>query len=265
MLIADRAYSSYALMAQMKARGADLITRLHQARKINWHEGRKLSGCNDRLFTFSKPAQKPRANPMGKKEWESLPQQIEVRIIRAGGKDRHGSPKTMYIVTTLSDHRVYPADEIAILYQKRWDIELRLRDIKTTLEMEQLRSKTPGMVTKELMMYAVGFNLLRYLKTHASNQQAVCPTRISFKGVLDVIRALPEAHRWTGYKNRRKLLDWVIQRVGERVVALRPDRLEPRAKKRRPKPYQLLTAPRHKFIEILHKEHHRKPTTIPLN
>lgn len=257
VLIADRAYSSYHLMCQLFEKGAHIISRLHQRRKLDWKQGRKLSGANDRLFTFHKP-QQPQHHFLTKEKWSSLPKELEIRIIRVEGKDREGRKRPMWIATTLTDHNQYPAEEIALLYQTRWDIELRIRDIKTTMEMEFLKTKSPDMIKRELMMFAIGFNLLRYLQVRAANDNQVCPTRLSFKGVMDVISAMPQTQCRTGSKGRQNLLDWVIEKVGQRVIPLRPDRQEPRAKKRRSKPYQLLTSPRSHFKEISHKGRYKK-------
>ncbi|MAS91693.1 MAG: hypothetical protein CMO55_00735 [Verrucomicrobiales bacterium] len=262
VVVADRAYASYTLMALHRARGADMISRVHQRRHVNWKAGKKLSCPDDRLFTWKRTKRRPASSPLTDEQWEALPRLLDVRIIRFRYHDRYGKKRSMLVVTTLLDAEAYPAEEIAMLYRQRWDIELRLRDLKTTLRMEVLRGKTPEMIRKELMIFAIAFNLLRYLQSRAANEAEVCPTRISFKGVLDVIGSIPQArHR---LNSRSKLLDWVLDRIGERVVPLRPDRHEPRAKKRRPKPHQNLTKHRREYCEIPHKDHYRKSTTNAL-
>lgn len=261
VLVADRAYHSYHLMCQLLDKEAHLISRLHQRRKICWEEGEILSGQTDRLFTFKKPYQQPYNHFLSKEQWDELPKQLKVRIIRTEAEDRHGNPKPMWIATTLTDHEKYPANEIATLYKNRWDIELRIRDIKTTMEMELLRTQSPGMVKRELMMFAIGFNLLRFLQLKAANENQICPNRLSFKGVMDVVAALPQADIPKTKNGCKEMINWVSEKVGERIVPLREGRSEPRAKKRRPKPYQLLTKPRREFREILHKEHYRKQPT----
>lgn len=149
VLVADRAYSSYTLLAKHGALGADLITRVHQRRHIHWENGKRLSGANDKLFTWVRTRRRPSGSPLTDEEWGQLPEPMEVRIIRERYRDRYGSRRSMSIVTTLFNAQHYPADEIAMLYRQRWDIELRIRDIKLTLKMEVLRSKSPEMVCSQ--------------------------------------------------------------------------------------------------------------------
>lgn len=256
VVVVDRGFSSYLFMCQLVVRGAHMIGRLKG--KVDWEEGRKLSGVNDRLFTFKK-TYRPKNHFLDKEIWDELPDEFEVRIIKTDGRDRHGNHKPMYIISTLTDHIAYPADEIVGMYRVRWDIELRIRDVKTTMEMELLRTQSPDMIKRELMMFAIGFNLLRYLQVHGAAINQTCPTRISFKGVMDIVAAMPQTEcKTTTEKDRKLLFDWVVEKVSERVIPDRPDRHEPRAKKRRPKSFQLLTSPRSEFKEIIHRSRYKK-------
>ena len=155
--------------------------------------------------------------------------------------------------------RAYPAHELAALYARRWRLELCLRDLKTTLGMDQLRCKSPDMAEKELLAYLVAHNLIRCVMAEAVAQHAVDLERISFKGTVDALRQFSAAiaqarHR----KMRRQLWDDLLLNLARDLVPLRPGRREPRAVKRRPKPYPLLNQPRRQFVEISHRSRYWK-------
>ena len=135
------------------AKGIHFIGRTHQARKIDFCKGIRI-GPDERLVTWTKPCRKPKGSRLSQSQWDSgLPNELQVRLIRCKGPDRQGKQRTRYIVTTLLDSEAYPADEVASLYVHRWEIEVRFRDIKTTLGIELLRTKTPEMIEKELLMH----------------------------------------------------------------------------------------------------------------
>jgi len=118
-----------------------------------------------------------------------------VRLIRCQGPDREGRQKTRYIATTLLDPKAYPAEEVASLYLHRWEIEVRFRDIKTTLGMEMLRTKTPEMVEKELLMHQIVYNLMRLIMLKAAKNHGVNHRRLSFRGVQQVVLAFVDNFR----------------------------------------------------------------------
>jgi hypothetical protein len=143
---------------------------------------------------------------------------------------------------------------------RRWSIELFFRDIKTTMHMEVLRCKSPAMIEKEIAMHAAAYNAIRGLILNSAivHQQEL--GRVSFKGALDLLRQwLPRAAAC--YDKPGKLRDWLdelLTSIAQVQNPHRPGRREPRAKKRRPKSYQMLTKPRHKFREIAHRENYRR-------
>ena len=258
VLVGDAGFCAYALMAELKARGVDTVFRLHQARSKDMRRGKKL-GPDDRLQTWSKPLQRPKHSPWKKRDWSRLPAQIEVRIVRVRIEKKGFRTRCLWIATTLSDAKIYPADKLAELYYRRWSIELFFRDVKTTMHMEVLRTKSPAMIEKELLMHAIGYNAIRalILQSAAAQQQEL--GRISFKGAVDLLRQwLPQAAAY--HDQPRKLAHWheeLLEAIASVQNPLRPERREPRAKKRRPKNHQLLTQPRHKFQEIPHRERYR--------
>jgi hypothetical protein len=249
VLVADRLYTSYEVVARLKARGVEFVGRNHQSRKLDFRRGKKL-GRDERLQVWERP---PRSAwcQLTKEQWERLPERLEMRIIRTKGPDREGKTKTRYVVTTLLDPLAYPAGEVISLYVHRWEIELRFRDIKTTMGMELLRTKTPAMVAKEIMMHMIAYNAVRLLMLKAAAAHGCSHRRIGFKGVLQVLEACRSGFEKNAGRpvllGREK--DNLLERIAERKVAERPGRNEPRKKKRRPKSYGWLQRPRHAYFE----------------
>ena len=143
------------------------------------------------------------------------------------------------------DPKLYPAEQLMVLYARRWRLELCLRDLKTTMGMEQLRCKTPDMAEKELLAYLVAHNLMRCVIAQAVATFQVDMERVSFKGALDALRQYSDAiAKARNQKMRRQLWEDLLLNLARDLVPYRPKRSEPRAVKRRPKPFSLLTKPR---------------------
>jgi len=155
----------------------------------------------------------------------------------------------------LLDAKAYPANELAEVYFQRWDVELFFRDIKTTMDMDVLRCKTPEMVRKEILMHMIVYNCIRALIAEAAKGTAMKIRRISFKGSLQALR------QWEPYLNQTKIsrkeqnrfILLLYASIAESIVVERPGRSEPRAVKRRPKNHQLLNKPRHEMNPIPHR------------
>jgi len=165
----------------------------------------------------------------------------------------------IFVSTTLLDSREFPASDIADLHLRRWNIELFFRNIKTSMGMDILSCRSPRMVTIELWMYVIAHNLVRALIMEAALRNDVPINRLSFKGVISTLR------QWTPYlaastqetSTARYLL--LLDYIAKDKVPYRPGRTEPRARKRRPKAYQLLNKPRYEFKEIPHRNRYKKP------
>lgn len=259
VLLGDAGFCAWALMAELKASGVDSVFRLHQARPKDLSQGRRL-GPNECLQIWRKPKHRPGKCPWSAQQWEALPEQLEVRVIQVPIERKGFRTQTVWIATTLSDAKRYSSEQIAELYYRRWSIELFFRDIKTTLKMDVLRCKTPSMVEKEILMHVCAYNAIRLLILHSAMSSGSELGRISFKGALDVLREwLPRAGEYAD--KPRKLAQWreeLLAAIANVRNPHRPERQEPRAKKRRPKTHQLLTKPRHEFKEIPHREKYRK-------
>src|ERR1019366_7994334 len=164
ILLGDRAYGEYTTVAGFPAQGVDVVARLHARRKVDFRKARRL-GKNDALFVWTKGYQQ--SEILSAREWALLPAQITVHIIRFTAALRGFRSRRLTLVTTLLDPKLYPAQELAALYARRWSLELCLRDLKTTLGLEALRCKTPAMAEKELLAYLVAHNLVRCLLAEA--------------------------------------------------------------------------------------------------
>ena len=162
---------------------------------------------------------------------------------------------SFHIITTLLDARSYSADALADLYYQRWQVELFFRDIKTSMGMDILRCKSPDMIHKEILMYFIVYNCIRRLIMESAIQYDVSHSRVSFKACLQALRQWIAC--WIPGKDSRlesnRLMSELKSCIADKIVPLRSGRSEPRAVKRRPKPYQLLNKPRHEMKEIQHR------------
>src|SRR5690606_37485452 len=169
--------------------------------------------------------------------------EIVVRIVRFHVATSGFRTQEVVLVTTLLDEKAYSDDALAALYRRRWAVELCFRDIKTTLGLDVLRCQTPQLVEKEVWLQAIAYNLVRALMLEAAWRHSVALERLSFKGTVDTLR------QWTpllapsmfAFKRAR---DELLRVIAADSLPRRPDRSEPRVRKRRPKPYQWLTKPR---------------------
>ena len=232
LVVADRGFSSYVLLAWLLLRGVGSVFRLHQARPADWRRGKRL-GKNDRLMLWQKPAQKPAWRPPS--WWKRIPGELEVRGLRFQLARRGFRPESVTLVTTLMDARKYPPQDLAELYARRWQIELGFRDLKTSMGREALRGQSPEMLPKELEMFFMAYNLIRGLMAQAARVNDVRVERLSFKGSVDAVRQFSVAiAQARSKKKQNQLLARLLEVRARDQVPDRPGRREPRALKRRP-------------------------------
>lgn len=256
LVVGDRGFCSYAQLALLQGGGVQALFRLHQGRPGNGRRSRlkplKRLGKGDWLVRWKRTDIKP--NYMSQEDCAKLPETLTVRVIKVKITARGMRTRTVVLVTTLLDSASYPAAEIAELYLQRWRVELMFRDLKTVMQMEVLRCKSPEMVAKEILMHFIAHNLVRLLMQEAALVWSVPLQRISFKGALDTFREYLMA---VGCRRRRhwlrSLYSQLLAAIAAGRVPERPGRREPRAVKRRPKNHQWLTAPRHRFKEYRHR------------
>jgi hypothetical protein len=244
VLLADRAYGAYVDIARLLHKGVNCVFRLHQRRSSDFRQGKPL-GSHDRLVTWQKPRRWLPSFGISRREFECLPETLTVRLVRITRAPRGFRSRTIVLVTSLLDPIETPADEIRALYRDRWTVELNLRSLKITLGMDVLRSQIPEMVYKEIIMYLLAYNLIRLIMWQAAQRHGRHLHRLSFAGTLHRLRAAlpllmsqPERHR------RDQLTDQLLNWIAHDLVPDRPDRVEPRRVKRRPKQYSRLVKPR---------------------
>lgn len=246
VLLADRAFCSYEYFARLLARGAHAVMRLHQQRHavLDWRRGKKI-GPNERLVTWRKPKQ-PSGSRLDREQWAALPDLLEIRYIKHSYQDRAGQKRVLVVATTLLDPVKYPAADLCDLYARRWEIELKLRDIKSTLGMESFAVKSPAMAHKTLWMMMIAYNLIRCLIQQTAVEAGKPLVELSFKGVLDHTIASQDSYLAHRGKPRRlaRHHESVMETCATKLLAPRPWRQEPRALKRRSKDYPPLTSPR---------------------
>ena len=256
VFLSDRGFSSYAELYLLGRRGVDCVSRRNQRR--NPSTAIKRLGKNDHLVQWLK--MKPCPKGFSKEQWSAIPETMVVREIEVIVDLPGFRAKKISVVTTLLDPKVYPAQAIAQLYLWRWRVELFLRDIKITMAMDILRCKTPQMVEKEMWMRVIAYNLIRALMLEAAAMHRVQVDRLSFKGTLTTARhwAPALANSKMQQPTHSQLYRIMLAYIASDPVPLRPNRSEPRARKRRPKGYQLLGKPRNQFKEITHRNRYRK-------
>lgn len=261
IFLGDKGFCSYYDVWAFQERGVDSVVTLARRTPVTEAESVKVLGENDRLIRWSKPAHRQAAN-YSHAQWADSPDTLLLRQIKVTVKQPGFRATTFHLITTLLDAEAYPASDIADLYLQRWDVELFFRDIKTTLGMDVLRCKTPAMVSKEIQMYFIAYNAIRHLMNQAAQEQNLSRRRLSFKGSVQALR------HWETHFNQAKtngaeqarLLRRLIESIAEYTTPHRPGRREPRVRKRRPKNYQLMTAPRLEMSEIPHRSQYRAST-----
>jgi hypothetical protein len=234
VILADRYFSGWCDIVLPLQRGIDVVVRKHQLRRTDFREGKRL-GKDDHLISWSKP---PRPKWMSAQQYAELPEELTLREVRIRVARKGFRTKTIVVVTMLLDAQQYPAEDIALLYRRRWQAELHLRSIKAVLQMDHLRCKTPHRVHNEFYMHLVGYNLLRGVVALAAYESGKSPWEISFKGALQTLsQFLPLLLARVATEMWCRAL---LTAVATHAVGHRPGRFEPRRLKRRQKPYGLL-------------------------
>ena len=245
LLLGDANFTTYFLLCALRARGIEAVFEQHGSRQrtTDFRRGRRL-GARDHLIVLPKPVVKP--DWMSQTDYDQAPCSLVMRELRAGGKT---------LVTTLICPKTTSKAALKSLYRSRWHIELDLRNIKTTLAMEQLSCRTASMVVKEIWVYMLAYNLIRLMMAQAAFATKCLPRQISFKHTVQIWIAWTQHALQIDSQDKFESLFVLIaqQRVGER-----PGRIEPRAIKRRPKNYPILDKPRNIMREHVREHGHPK-------
>jgi hypothetical protein len=240
VLLADRYYCSYWLVALALALGMDVVFRMHQRRGYDFRRGQRL-GAGDHVVRWHKPA---RPEWMDAQTYAALPDTLSVRELHIHIATPGCRVKELVVVTTLLDAEEYTKEAIADLYHERWHVELDIRAIKQTLKMDHLRCRTPFMVEKEIWAHFLGYNLVRKVSCQVAVKQNVHPRQVSFTASKEALNAARSQWTIASRPERVRQGHQVLETLGKVKVGNRPDRCEPRAVKKRPKQYRRLRKPR---------------------
>jgi hypothetical protein len=239
-LLADRSFGSSWELALARQRGADLVCRLPQRRRVDFRRGRRL-GPEDHVVAWAKPA---RPDWRDEATYAAVPATLAIGEVRVRVRHPGFRTQVLVVVTTLLDPQAFLRQDVALLYRIRWYAELDVRALKQTLQMDGLRGLSPERVRKEVWAHLLAYNLLRGLMAQAAQAVGVLPVQVSFKGTLQAVNAFA-AVLWSATgAELEDLCRRLCEAIGSHQVGERPNRYEPRKRKRRPKPYPWLHEPR---------------------
>lgn len=241
VLVGDRAFCSYADLYWIQDIGCDAVIRKNNNHRKSLETG-YIVNKQDKIVTWCKPKNCPKA--LTKEQFASLPKTIIVREISYDVNVPGFRTEHVIIVTTLLDAKQFPTHEIIELYHQRWNVEVNLKHLKTSLGMDILRSKTPEMVRKEIYAHFLAYNLLRSLMWEAGSVYGVSPFRISLQGTRNHFNNFISKLVSVSNNRVQKIYRSLLKIVVHKLVPLRPERVEPRVVKRRPKSYPSMQQPR---------------------
>ncbi len=245
LVLGDAFFGTYFLLASLYKQGTDAVFEQFGARKrkTDFRKGKHL-GPKDHLVELAKPKRKP--DWMTQENYDCVPEFITIRELTVKGK---------ILITTLLSPKIFPKNELKELYKKRWHVEVDFRNIKTTLGMETLSCKTPEMAEKEMWVYLLAYNLIRLLMAQSALLADILPRQLSFKHTVQL---------WTAWCQQTQSVCVQFDEgalfilIAQNTVGNRPGRIEPRAVKRRPKPFPLLMERREIARERVRENGHPK-------
>jgi len=244
VLLADRLTANWATLVLLSQRGVEVVSRLNKAhRKADFRRGRRL-GAEDHVVRWDKPTS---IRSLDRQAYQALPASITVREARVRVLQPGFRTRSIVVVTTLLDPQQATKEDLATLYRARWHVEVDLRSIKSAMQMRELRCKTPALVRKEVWAHILAYNLIRTVMAQAAARHEILPRSISFTGAMQTLEAfqpLLEFAATDDAAGRLQLCHDLLAAIATHRIGDRPDRYEPRVKKRRRNHYGWLTAPR---------------------
>ena len=241
ILLGDKLFCTYLDIARLVTRGVDVVVRLHAHRKVDFRRGQRL-GPNDHLVVWHKPTSRP--DWLSAEEFAALPAELTMREVRVRVAIPGFRVQSLVVVTTLTDSQQFSAEDIANLYRQRWHAELDLRSIKSVMQMDVLRCKTPDMVRKEIWAHLLAYNLLRSVMCAAAEEHGMPVREVSFKGTLQLLNAFYHCIITSDPQRLEAICTRLLIAVRQHRVGNRPNRYEPRKRKRPAKPYPAMKASR---------------------
>ena len=246
VLLTDRYMCAWTELVMLKQRGVDSVTRLHHLRRIDFRRGKRL-GPDDHIVEWPKP---PKPRSIDQETYDTLPDVLTVRETRVNVQQPGFRTRTIIVVTTLLDVEEISRDDLANLYFARWNAELDLRSLKATMQMDILRCKTPELVRKEIWTHILAYNLIRTIIAQAASKHDMKPRSISFKGAIQSLKAFQPLIALQGERDaalRRSIYEQLLDAIATHTVGDRPNRFEPRVRKRRQKKYDRMMKPRNEI------------------
>ena len=240
-MIADCYYCSYWLLAALITKGVDGVFQRHVLRKSDFRRGIRL-GTRDHIIVWKKPVQRPKW--MSKATYKKIPAEIKLREVKVKGK---------ILITTFLNPKEVSKKEIGDLYLKRWLIEVDFRAIKTVMQMDILRCKSPEMVEKEIAVHLLGYNLIRTVMAETAAQWKISPRDVSFKAAIQLLNAFRSRGLLNSEIKIKEILEELFRAIAKNRVNDRQGRFEPRVVKRRNTKYSLMMKPRQILKEKLAK------------
>lgn len=232
LLLADRYYCTWAIIASILQQDGHVLVQNHAQRKPDFRLGQRL-GPRDHLVTWLKPKRKP--DWISREDYDALPDEIVIREFAVGGK---------VYVTTLLAPKSYPKKELAGLYSQRWRVELDLRSIKTHMKMDMLRCKTPDRVQKEIAVHLLAYNLVRGSIARAATIKHKLPRQLSFMTAVQQLNEGLSQLMLFAENRLADIINGLLEAIASIPIGQQKRKPQPRAIKRRPKPYPLLMVPR---------------------
>jgi len=254
VLLTDRLMANWTNIFLMQQRGLELVARLNKAnRKADFRRGKRL-GKYDHIVSWRKPSS---IRSLDRDTYQALPEFITIRECLIPVAQPGFRTKSIVIVTTLLDPMQTTPDDLGKLYRARWNVELDLRSLKDTLHVDVLRCKTPELVRKEIWTHILAYNLIRTIMAQAATQHQTEPRSISFKGTVQTLSAFQSlllVPNQLSAAERKYIVEQLLDAIVSQRVGDRPDRFEPRLRKRRNKKYDLLMKPRNEVKRSMAKQ-----------
>ena len=232
IMLGDRNFPDYFFMSDLQAIGADGIFKGHAQRHYDFRKGEKL-GKNDHVAQWKKPK---RPGWMDEKTYQCYPDEIKIREFKVTG--------AVYVTTFLNEKK-YPKRELAEVYKLRWQIEINLKNIKDTMNMDMLSCKSPEMVKKEIGIHFLAYNFIKILIAEASQRSGHNPRRISFKGAMQLLNSFMPYFVSGSSKDNKRMYGQMLSLIVKNIIGDRPGRVEPRKIKQRGSLFKLLNKPRY--------------------
>jgi len=237
VVLADALFDNYFLVCELRDLGIDLVARAQYQRVGSQTVESRPDGD---LLVWQRP-NKPHG--MRGEQYRRYPKTLLMRQVSVDARDKNNRVEQFKVVTTILDASI-DGGQIGDLYERRWEGEVDIRSIKSTMQMDILRCKTPAMVEKEVWAHLLAYNLLRTVMAVAARANGIEPRQVSFKGAKQVVTAFAPKLEAARPGDRARLVEVMLRAIAYHRVGDRPGRWEPRARKRRPKPGARLTQPR---------------------